>query len=249
MLNIIIIIKKFGKQVTLKDVQNIRTKLKSAEKNGCNDAQVLVDRLKGELQCDKDARGGIIVNQDDQVSVVYYSSSHLQLFEKFPKVMMIDGTYNVNRSGMPLYSFMVEDGYGHGRTVFYAATANENTECISAIVKAFKSCNPSHNKVKVIIIDEDFTELAVLREEMPSATILFCQFHVIQNFYKVVSNFKVPKENRNDLWKVLHDIVYSKSEEEFRNLRAEICCLGNQDFEKYFLENYQYVGVIFKRSV
>ena len=32
---------------------------------------------------------------------------------------MIDRTYNVNASRMPMYSFMIEDGNGHGRTIFY----------------------------------------------------------------------------------------------------------------------------------
>ena len=59
------IMKKIGKQVTLKDIQNIRTKVKTVEKNGRNDAQVLVDRLEEKLRSDEGAKGGIIVNQDD----------------------------------------------------------------------------------------------------------------------------------------------------------------------------------------
>ena len=77
------------------------------------------DHVQEELDKDSGARGGVIVNDKDQLSIVYYCSSHLsQLYEKFPEVIMIDGTYNVNKNGMPLYSFMIEDGYGHGRTVF-----------------------------------------------------------------------------------------------------------------------------------
>ena len=41
--------------------------------------------------------------------------------------MFIDGTYDVNGHGMPLYCIMVEDGYGHGRAVFYTATTEEDT--------------------------------------------------------------------------------------------------------------------------
>ena len=55
---------------------------------------------------------------------------------------MIDGTYNVNKSRMPLYSFMIEDGNGHGRTVFYTATIDESAQHLRAIIQAFKNSNP-----------------------------------------------------------------------------------------------------------
>ena len=133
------IMKKFSKQVTLKDIQNICTKLKTNTKHGRSDAQVLLDHLEEELEKDKGAKGGIIVNENDQLSIVYYCSSHLlQLYEKFPEVIMIDGTYNVNKCGMPLYSFMVEDGYGCGQTVFYAATTEESSQHLSLLSRPLK---------------------------------------------------------------------------------------------------------------
>jgi len=39
------------------------------------------------------------------------------LFEKFPEILLVDGTYNVNRARMPLYCFMIEDGFGNGRNI------------------------------------------------------------------------------------------------------------------------------------
>ena len=47
------------------------------------------------------------------------------LFEKFPEILLVDGTYNVNRARMPLYCFMIEDGFGNGSNIFYSATAEE----------------------------------------------------------------------------------------------------------------------------
>ena len=121
----------------------------------------------------------------------YFASSHLlYLYEKFPEFLMVNGTYNVNSSRMPLYSFMIEDGYGHGRTIFYAATSDESAHHLTAIIQAFKMCNPSYERTRVVIIDKDFTELAVLKEEFRDSTVLFCQFHVIKCLYKAVSDAK-----------------------------------------------------------
>ncbi|XP_065890957.1 zinc finger SWIM domain-containing protein 3-like [Dysidea avara] len=185
-----------GKQVVLKDLQTFELKLTSKGKR--DEAQITIDRLEEEIQSDKGSKGGVIVNEANELSIFYFASSHLlHLYEKFPEVVMIDGTYNVNASRMPLYSFMIEDGNGHGRTVFYAATTNESAQHLSAIIQGFKQCHPRYSNTKVVIIDKDFTELSILREELPNTTILFCQFHVIKCFYKAVSDLEVPKERRD----------------------------------------------------
>ena len=102
------ILRQFGKRVILKDLQNIRTKAKLQAKGSFNEAQITVNRLEEELQRDKGSKGGVIVNEANELSILYYASSHLVcLYEKFPEVVMIDGTYNVNASRMPLYSFMI----------------------------------------------------------------------------------------------------------------------------------------------
>lgn len=57
-----------------------------------------------------------------------------ELFQKFPEILLVDGTYNVNRLRMPLYCFMVEDGFVNGRNVFYAATAEEDSTYLLKII-------------------------------------------------------------------------------------------------------------------
>ena len=48
------------------------------------------------------------------------------MFEKFPKVLLVDGTYNVDAIRMPLYCLMAEDGFGKGRVIFYTAVCEED---------------------------------------------------------------------------------------------------------------------------
>jgi len=68
---------------------------------------------------------------------------------------------------------MIEDGNGHGRTVFYAATTDKSAQHLRAIVQEFKNCNPCYENTKVIIIDKNFTKIAVLKDEFLTATIFF----------------------------------------------------------------------------
>ena len=71
--------------------------------------------------------------------------------------MLIDATYNINGIGMPLHCFMIEDDFGRGRVVSYAATTEEDTSHLRQIVKSFKSENLGWDVVHVIIVDKDFT--------------------------------------------------------------------------------------------
>ena len=68
---------------------------------------------------------------------------------------------------------MVEDGFGHGQNIFYAATAKDAIH-LQKIVELFKSKNADWESVHVIIIDKDFSQYKILRQVFPSAVILYC---------------------------------------------------------------------------
>ena len=97
-----------------------------------------------------------------------------KLFDKFLEILFVDGTYNTNKVGMPLTCLMVEDGFGHGRNVFNAATAQEDATHLKKLSSHSKS-RIVQNSARVIIIDKDFTVWKVLKEEIPNAIILYCQ--------------------------------------------------------------------------
>ena len=61
------------------------------------------------LDKDKGANAGIIVDDEDVIAIAYYQSSAMvKILNKFPEILLVDGTYNVNRVGMPLYCLMLK---------------------------------------------------------------------------------------------------------------------------------------------
>ena len=88
---------------------------------------------------DQGANGGVTVDEEDTLAIIYYQSSSMaNMFKKFPEIVFVDGTYNVNKLGMLLYCLMVEDGFGHGYNCFYAATAQEDGAHLQQILQSFK---------------------------------------------------------------------------------------------------------------
>ena len=115
------------------------------------------------MKADSKAAGGVVVDKNDTSTMFFYQSGNIRdMLSKFPEIMFIDGTYNVNKLGMPLYHPMMEDGFGHGQNIFYAVTAKEDAVHLEKIVELFKSKNADWESVRVIIIDKDFSEYKYL---------------------------------------------------------------------------------------
>ncbi|XP_065910040.1 uncharacterized protein [Dysidea avara] len=72
--------KKFGKCVTLKDISNLKTKVKEQTQKGLEERQLLLSALQ-------------------LLPLPRMPKQELW----FPEILFIDGTYNVNGHGMPLY--------------------------------------------------------------------------------------------------------------------------------------------------
>ena len=243
---------KFGKFVTLKDVHNLKTRMKSKSRGGCRDEQLLLEELENVLSKDTLACGGVVINEEDTLEVLFYQSGHMkQLFQKFPEILLVDATYNVNGVGMPLYCVMIEDGFGHGRVVQYAATTEEDVEHIRKIFQTFKDDNPSWTSVRVIVVDKDFTEWKVLKEEFPDATILFYQWHVMKAMFKKMVDCDVEKNERDEVRELLRQLVYSKDADDYKDTKQEIYFKTNEQFKRYFEANWdscQEMWVTYKRD-
>ena len=78
--------KKFGKYVTLKDVHNLKTRLKSKSCAGRRDKQLLLEELESILNTDTSSCGGVVVNEDI-LEVLLYQSGHMKqiCFKSFLK--------------------------------------------------------------------------------------------------------------------------------------------------------------------
>lgn len=117
---------------------------------GLRDAQLVMDMLTDALQADQGARGGVTVDGNDTLAILYYESSHMaELFNTFPENVFVDSTYNTNRLGMPLTCLMVEDGFVHGRNLFNAATAREDARRCEKMQHSCKQLS-SHLRNRIV---------------------------------------------------------------------------------------------------
>ena len=108
----------------------------------------------------------IVLDDSEKTIELIYIQSHLQkkCFEKFPELIMVDGTYKINNSGMCLYDILVEDGCGDSRVVAYCFVSQETKISIVNFLQIFKRYNPKCDEVKVVLTDKDFTETVAIEQ-------------------------------------------------------------------------------------
>ncbi|KAE9214874.1 hypothetical protein PF004_g14923 [Phytophthora fragariae] len=163
----------------------------------------------------------VYANEENVVECIIIQSSHMRaMFELFPEVVLIDATHDTNASNYKLFSFMIHDAMGKGQHVQHCLIENERKETLRIACRQFKEGCPNYDSIVVIMIDKDFTELAVLQEEFPGARILLCHFHVVKYLQEEVAKEKYNLDawTKNEMKRLIQLLVGAPTEVAYANI-------------------------------
>ncbi|XP_067887000.1 zinc finger SWIM domain-containing protein 3-like [Heterodontus francisci] len=135
----------------------------------------------------------------------------------------MDGTYKVNKCGYPLYQVMVPDNVGRGRAVFYAMVRNETAQMLDEIVGVFVDfMGSSACRVRLAIVDKDINEINAIRKHLPAATVLLCQFQVVQRMRRKINSYPLNGELRDQLFMICEEMVHAPLEDKITSCTERI---------------------------
>jgi len=167
------------------------------------------------------------------------------LFERYPEVLLIDGTHCVNNRRMPLYSLMVMDNNGRGRIVRYALVNSETVAIITKVMEMFKAANPKSSDLRAVLLDKDCSEIACMQHVFPGAHIVICKFHVLKTFRSAVARLVQGGEAKEKVPKILETLVCGNDFEMHptpvwlpiknmwaTNLYKDVGCSGNETIDR-----------------
>lgn len=104
-----------GKRVTLRDVHNLVRRLK-AKRRG---ATTVEDRLEAVLRKFCSVRGNTAsIFRKTTQTITMQTRQMGRFFDAFPEVVLLDSTHGTNAAKYKLFSFMIEDTFGHVSTAF-----------------------------------------------------------------------------------------------------------------------------------
>ena len=147
----------------------------------------------------KKATTVVDVDEHDNVDLIYIQTAEMkEQYQKYPEILFMDTTYNVNIEGYPLFAIMVEDGDGRGKPAAYCFLRSETKENLEKVLTYFSDFNDV-SRSKIIMVDKDLTEINVLKSKIPNANILICKFHVMKYFKKKISELDYKNNEKQEL--------------------------------------------------
>ncbi|XP_014662635.1 PREDICTED: uncharacterized protein C19orf68-like [Priapulus caudatus] len=224
------------------DINNLKEKLKKEVTGKDSDIQLLMDTLDDILQKEPGSSVHLSVEDDGKLSSLFIQLPFMKTaLEKFPEVILLDATYRVNSSKMPLFTFIVEDGHGCSIPVAHFFVAGE---CCETLEHGFTALQKSVDKETleknhVFLVDKDFSEIALIKKFFPKSKIHLCLFHVMKTFKKETASFsKRTNKKSNEVFELLEKIVYSSTEALYNKYYEQLKGLATSQFLQYYTKNW-----------
>jgi hypothetical protein len=186
---------------------------------------------------------------EDLFCLVLQTKFQSEMFQKLGNALIcIDATHNATcYSGMPLFTIMVRDHWGHGKRnalfgrsqlisdlsgvpVAWMVSSNSTNETIKYFLRLVKSWNPDIRPA-YMMTDCDQAQIAALEAIYPQSQVLLCTWHVLR---AVQSHFRT--DHFPELWALVKKMVHTPDLAEFSKILDKISSdpAFPESFVKYF---------------
>lgn len=227
-----VISQKHGLTMLSQDIHNLRAKNRKTAQAARTDGEMLSDSLRTILQNDPGCTVSVI-EDSGVISVIFLQTTTMKrMLNAYGSMLFVDGTYCVNRYAMPLYVFSVADGNRRGQVVGYGILKDERAVTLRSLFHEFEKHSNVSGNVKVVMVDKDLNEISKVLEVYPQVKIMLCRFHVLKAFRSGTADH-CDKEHREQVRGLIETMVYSSSEEEYKDALGEIANVS-PEFIDYF---------------
>ncbi|CAI2738914.1 unnamed protein product, partial [Dicrocoelium dendriticum] len=189
---------RFGKHITSDDIRNVRRKLRPG-------VELKLPQVIKSMEEDGVAR--IISEEGLCTHVLFARHQQIELFRRFSHVVCVDATHGTNRLNFKLYQFLITDGMGYGRPIFYAFLRREDYASLLTLFEAFRDIMGHDIPVRTIMMDKMAAQIRAARAVF-QCDILLCYFHIRQAIRK--------HTNINRSRYLFHRMATSDTETEFQ---------------------------------
>lgn len=164
----------------------------------------------------------------------------VQIFERYPELMLYDGSYKMNNMDMPLFTQLCVDGNGESEICSIYITRSESYLSIGTMVDIFQSLNPAWKETKIILGDKDFADRVIYAEKYPGAVLQICLWHTLVAMNREVTTSKrdITAVQRKHVLEILQRIVYAESNESYQSIYKELLDSKLEQVIKYYNDNW-----------
>ncbi|CAF1492282.1 unnamed protein product [Adineta steineri] len=203
---------KFDINLTRKDINNIKQKLKFNLIGNSTDPELLQSWIDEMLSQNKINSVQIKTDENGILQCLFIQTSQMKTwFEKYINIAHIDSTFKINIENYQLYVCLVQNANLKGVPVAYClmnSGIKENLEFFYAAM----SKNNDLTKTQVVIVDKDLTNIDILQQYFNNAKILLCVFHVLKYLKSQINVLRIPLENRMNIMKNVRRLLYDNDQ-------------------------------------
>lgn len=183
-----------------------------------------------------------ILQESGEYRGLYFSTEDMrQDMAQYPKIVFIDGTYNLFKRCVTLMLIVVENAHGETKIGGVGMLANEQRETIKWFINCFKDSNiDAVLRIRSFITDKDLTERNVIAEVFPNVPMYICMYHTLRTFGRQVTtqSMSISSEKRDTFLKLLDNLVKSKTEKDYKSNYQELCKTAAPQVIEYFNKNW-----------
>lgn len=148
---------KLNKTVLVKDIYNINAKLKSSGNDGIT--RTVLEEIYEDLNKYEGVVAEIMLSEENVLEGIFIQDQRMQqYFDLYPEVIIVDATYKLNDRRMPLFVMLVIDGNGESQITALFLLRSENYAIITRMMTKFKTLNPKHENINIILSDKNFAD-------------------------------------------------------------------------------------------
>ena len=119
--------------------------------------------------------------------IFFSTPTALDLFEKFPEVILFDTTYKTSTSKMPLGAFVGVDNRNKSFLIGVILLSNEKLIAFEFGIRSLlQKSRVDPSRIKTVITDYDLQIRQAFRNRLPHVNLLVCRWHVRKNIIDAI---------------------------------------------------------------
>lgn len=160
-----------------------------------------------------------VSEQNELQSVAIVSTEMKSTWDKYHSLLLVDGTYRMNKQDYHLFSVITIDRHGCGFPVGMAFVCNETSSVLTAALQQIETMlDGDFGEVQRILTDKDWSQLNSFQVVFPSARVYLCSWHVDQIFWRLTRQLKKTdcgQKSKEEVYLLARQLIYAPTEEAF----------------------------------
>ena len=221
--------------MTLKDLSNLHQKTNQGiSKNGISEIVAYLNQKEGSTV-------DVMIDSENNFKAIFYQDQYMKkIYERYPKILLVDATYKLLELRLPVYLLLVIDGDGLSEIAALFVLADELKSTVENIVKVLRKHNELWTETKVIMSYKDFVVREAFSKCFANASLLICLYHTLRSFRREVTRKKmgITSAERLRCLEIIQLIAYSKTTEHYTEKLEMLKNTKLDSVISYFMENW-----------